>query len=113
MKFWTSALQPRRRALRFWGGRLLTLVITVLVLGGCARQEPPADIVIANGAEPESLDPAVLTGQPDGRPAAAMFEGLTRLNPVDSTSEPGLAERWDISEDGRTYIFHLRTNAVW
>ncbi|HTD86994.1 MAG TPA: peptide ABC transporter substrate-binding protein [Candidatus Binatia bacterium] len=85
----------------------------VACLAGCARQEQRADVVIANGAEPESLDPAVLTGQPDGRPAAAMFEGLTRLNPVDSTSEPGLAERWEISEDGRTYVFHLRTNAMW
>ena len=87
--------------------------MAVLIVAGCARHESPADIVIANGAEPESLDPAILTGQPDGRPAAAMFEGLTRLNPVDSTSQPGLAERWDISEDGRTYTFHLRTNALW
>jgi len=26
---------------------------------------------------------------------------------------PGIAERWDISPDGRVYTFHLRTNAVW
>ena len=87
--------------------------MAVALLVGCAQTEPPADIVIANGAEPESLDPAIITGQPDGRPTAAMFEGLTRLNPVDSTPQPGLAERWDISEDGRTYVFYLRTNALW
>jgi oligopeptide transport system substrate-binding protein len=104
MKLWTSALQLGRRALVF---------SAALLIVSCAQREPPADIIIANGAEPESLDPAVLTGQPDGRPAAAMFEGLTRLNPVDSTSQPGLAERWDISEDGKTYVFYLRTNALW
>src|SRR5580765_4477539 len=104
MKLWTSALQLCRRAL---------ILLAPLLLAGCVQREPPADIVIANGAEPESLDPAILTGQPDGRPASAMFEGLTRLNPVDSTSQPGLAERWDISEDGRTYTFYIRTNALW
>ena len=103
MKLWTSALQLCRRA----------LVFLPIILAGCAPTEPEADIVIANGAEPESLDPAILTGQPDGRPAAAMFEGLTRLNPVDSTPQPGLAERWDISDDGLTNVFYLRTNAFW
>src|SRR5688572_6800578 len=88
-------------------------ILMALTLLGCAPPERPADLVIANGAEPEGLDPGVITGQPDGRVTMAMFEGLTRLNAVDSTPEPGLAERWDISPDGRTYTFHLRTNAIW
>src|SRR5204862_3552358 len=89
------------------------ILLGALLLASCVQHEPPADIVIANGAEPESLDPAILTGQPDGRPASAMFEGLTRLNPIDSTSQPGLAEWWDISANGLMYVFHLRTNALW
>jgi oligopeptide transport system substrate-binding protein len=92
-----------------------SLGLALILIAGvsCSQPEPQADLVIANGAEPESLDPAIITGQPDGRPTAAMFEGLTRLNPVDSTPQPGLADRWEISEDGRTYVFHLRTNALW
>ena len=27
--------------------------------------------------------------------------------------QPAIAERWEISPDGRVYTFHLRTNAVW
>jgi oligopeptide transport system substrate-binding protein len=42
-----------------------------------------------------------------------LFEGLTRTDPVTARPIPGLAERWDISPDGRAYTFHLRTNAVW
>ncbi|HEY1663107.1 MAG TPA: peptide ABC transporter substrate-binding protein [Verrucomicrobiae bacterium] len=77
------------------------------------RQEAPADITILNGAEPQSLDPALLTGQADMRVAIGMFEGLTRLDPTNAQAIPGLAESWDISPDGTVYTFHLRTNLVW
>jgi len=79
---------------------------------GCSRYER-ADLVIVNGPEPESLDPAIITGQADGRIALTIFEGLTRYNETNATPLPGLAERWDISPDGRVYTFHIRTNAVW
>jgi oligopeptide transport system substrate-binding protein len=69
--------------------------------------------VILNGAEPESLDPAIVTGQADMRPVLALFEGLTRYNPTNAFPMPGLAERWEISPDGRVYLFHLRSNLVW
>ena len=38
-----------------------------------------------------------------------MFDGLTRFSPT-AQVEPALAERWDITSDGRTYTFHLRHN---
>jgi oligopeptide transport system substrate-binding protein len=91
---------------------LFTLFLA-LAMAGCGRQEPRADITIINGAEPESLDPAIITGQPDGRAAGALFEGLTRLNARNATPEPALAERWEISADGLMYTFHMRTNACW
>lgn len=44
--------------------------------------------------------------------AGKIYEGLLRydhrLNPM-----PGLAESWEVSDDGLTYTFHLRKNAVW
>src|SRR5437867_4910149 len=85
----------------------------VLTFAGCTHSQPGADLVIINGAEPESLDPAVLTGEADGRVALELFAGLTRYNPADATPIPDLAERWDLSADGRVYTFHLRANAVW
>ena len=42
-----------------------------------------------------------------------MFEGLLRLDPKTAAPIPGMAERWEISPDGRIYTFHLRTNLVW
>ncbi len=84
-----------------------------MVLAGCARREPPADVTILNGAEPETLDPAILTGQADMRVAQGLFEGLTQFDPKTSRPIPGLAWGWEVSADGKTYTFHLRTNLVW
>ncbi|MDB6022839.1 MAG: oppA [Pedosphaera sp.] len=84
-----------------------------LLFTNCMRQEPRADLVIVNGIEPETLDPALETGIADGRITSALFEGLTRNDPKTAEPIPGLAERWEISPDGRIYTFHLRTNLVW
>src|ERR1700722_16625284 len=84
-----------------------------LLLTGCMRQEPRADLVIVNGIEPETLDPALVLGIAEMRIVTSMFEGLTRLNPKTAEPEPGLAQSWDMSPDGRVYTFHLRTNLVW
>ncbi|HOB33824.1 MAG TPA: peptide ABC transporter substrate-binding protein, partial [Verrucomicrobiota bacterium] len=91
----------------------LALWSLILLAAACAPQERRADITIINGAEPESLDPAIVTGIPEMRITRALFDGLTRLDPRTAKPVPALAERWDISPDGLVYTFHLRSNAVW
>src|SRR5262245_37719756 len=59
-----------------------------------------------NGAEPESLDPHKLTGVPEANITYDLSEGLVALSPKAEPS-PGVAESWDISDDGKTYTFHL------
>jgi oligopeptide transport system substrate-binding protein len=93
-----------------WGGFFFLLAALV---SGCLRHEPAADLTIVNSLEPETLDPALLTAQADMRIVAGLFEGLTRLEPVQARAVPGLAERWEISPDGKIYTFHLRTNLQW
>ena len=53
------------------------------------------------------LDPAVATDVPSGRAVAYVFDGLTRFTP-EARLEPALAERWEVSPDGKVYTFHLR-----
>lgn len=89
------------------------LLAALLLITGCMRHEPRADLVIVNGMEPETLDPALVLGIAEGRIVGGMFEGLTRSDPKTSEPIPGLAERWEISPDGRVYTFHMRTNLVW
>jgi len=66
-----------------------------------------------NGAEPETIDPGLAVGQPDGRVARTLFEGLTIPDARTLAPLPGQAERWEMSADGRTYTFHLRPNLQW
>src|SRR3989304_1504507 len=44
--------------------------------------------------------------------AALIFSGLTRLGP-DGEVLPDLAESWEISDDGLSYTFHLRSDVIW
>lgn len=80
---------------------------------GRATPADPNVFRFANGSEPEVLDPALMSGQPDGRIARALFEGLATQHPRTLDPEPGVARAWDVSADGRTYTFHLRANARW
>ena len=79
---------------------------------GCGKPAKRADLVFANGAEVETLDPALITSQIDMRVSYALFEGLVTYNRA-GEAVPGVAERWEISSDGTVYTFHLRRDALW
>jgi oligopeptide transport system substrate-binding protein len=81
-------------------------------LTNCDSSGSRADLVILNGAEPESIDPAVITGQLDGRVAYALFDGLVHFD-RHGNPQPAIAQSWDISPDAKTYTFRLRANAKW
>ena len=84
----------------------------MLFLASGARLEP-AEFTFNNGTEVSTLDPATVTGVPEGRVLRAIFEGLVIKHPRTLAPEPGVAESWEVSEDGLTYTFHLRSDALW
>ncbi len=86
-------------------------LLLALACAGCSPQRR-ADLVFLNGAEPETLDPALITGQPEGRIANALFEGLLAFD-QSGKPQPGVAESWEVSHDGRTYTFRLREGLQW
>lgn len=65
-----------------------------------------------NGDEPTSLNPPVGFNAVSWNVLNNLMEGLTRLGD-DDTAQPAIAEDWDISEDGKTYTFHIREDANW
>jgi oligopeptide transport system substrate-binding protein len=116
MKRFASALFPRKRAFRFqWrpNGLIVFAIGLVVFLNGCTRRQPRADLVLINGAEPQSLDPAIVSGQPDGRASGSLFEGLLQFDAQTGEPVPAIAERFDISPDALTYTFYIRSNALW
>jgi oligopeptide transport system substrate-binding protein len=91
--------------------RVLGLVM-LFAMSGCGPALKRADLIFVNGAEPETLDPSIITGQPDGRIVNALFEGLATFD-AHGKSGPGTAESWTISEDGKVYTFKIRPEAKW
>ncbi|MCP4640424.1 MAG: peptide ABC transporter substrate-binding protein [bacterium] len=68
---------------------------------------------IGNGAEPQALDPHLVTGVPEHRISSALFEGLVDLDPATLEPLPAVAESWTVSDDGLVYTFTLRETAKW
>ena len=66
----------------------------------------PQYMVWNMGAEPKTWDPTLSSETISEYITISMFEGLTRQ--VEDGIEPGVAESWDVSDDGLTYTFHLR-----
>lgn len=123
-------------------GRAFVVLVGVwLVLAGCAPAAPqsapkaPAEaaapsapaaapaasapaprtggtLVFGATTDPGQLNPGLTTAGGTHLVADNFFSGLLqfdeRLEP-----QPNLAERWDVSPDGRTYTFHLRPGVQW
>lgn len=70
-------------------------------------------LLLGNGAEPQDLDPQVMTAFTDQNIALALFEGLCAIDEKSSAAVPAAAERWEVSADGLTYTFHLRPGLRW
>jgi peptide/nickel transport system substrate-binding protein len=86
----------------------------VLALFSCSRPTPPADtLVVAQSAEPKSLDPHVATSLNDFRILENVFEGLVRFKPGTLEIEPALAKSWEVSPDGLVYTFELRDGVLF
>jgi oligopeptide transport system substrate-binding protein len=101
---------------------VIVSVVLSSFLAGCTssasnrywgRTVAPSDNVLRyiSGSEPESLDPAFGTGQPEARVYMALYEGLLEYHPKTMEPIPAIAESYEISSDGTEYIFHLRKNA--
>lgn len=100
--------------------RLLPIALCSLLVAACTKRETLVEtgtrngiLYVGNGAEPESVDPHVLNAYTDQRLEAALFEGLCALDEKSSQPAPGAAERWESSDDGLTWTFHLRAGLQW
>jgi peptide/nickel transport system substrate-binding protein len=72
-----------------------------------------SDITVAMQLEPPHLDPtSAAAGAIDSVLYANVFEGLTRFA-ADGSVVPGLAESWEISDDGLTYTFRLQDGVTF
>jgi len=108
----------RRRS--FFAGIVCGLCLPLAAFVGCSSRESNVERgnreqILHRGFGPDlaDLDPHLATGTGDHSVLSALFEGLIAEDPVDLHPVPGVAERWETSADGLTYLFYLRANAKW
>jgi oligopeptide transport system substrate-binding protein len=96
------------------------VLLSLLTGSGCARRGGEAKsavdsqtLLLGNGAEPEDLDPQVVTAYTDQNILLALFEGLTAVDEASSRAVPAAALSWESSADGLSWTFHLRDGLRW
>ncbi len=97
------------------------IILPVLILAGCTSEQPSnvesgtlnQILHIGNGTEPQGLDPHFVTGVSEHNIITSLIEGLVIKHPENLTPEPGMAESWQISDDGKSYTFYIRDDALW
>lgn len=104
--------------------RAVTLAMTGLfVVSACSAGGGPSQGTLAppekqilnvnDGTEPNSYDPTQQTYTYEAGVGREVFETLLKPNAQLTDVQPAAAEKFDISSDGLTYTFHLRSNAQW
>jgi len=68
-------------------------------------------VVFNLSGEPKTLDPHLATGVLESHVINQIYEGLTRTDEK-GLAVPGIATKWDVSDDGTSYTFYLRA-AKW
>jgi oligopeptide transport system substrate-binding protein len=107
--------------------KLTAILLTFLMLGtllvGCAKEEQGTlapengdkqaaiqDTLTFTVASVPSIDPQMSNSIPSMNVIKGFSEGLIRN--FQGEIKPGMAKEWEVSEDGKTYTFHLR-DANW
>ncbi len=106
---------PRRDLLKLTGAAAGTAALGNLTGHGglpvgsaLARQDAANAIVFGVGTDIDELDPRTTDTQEGYIVASNVYDCLVLYDLGATTIRPGLAESWEISEDGLTYTFNLR-----
>ena len=97
-------------------GLALTLLATSCTIGAPAPSPSPSPhssagathLQLIEAEDAQTLDPALIDDPTSLAIGSEIFQGLTRLD-ASQRPIPGLAERWEIADAGKTYTFHFRS----
>ena len=86
--------------------QLIGLSLVILVAFGTAAMAATT-LRTTITATPESLDPAVTSGENDWKVAVNLYDFLVYPSFEDASPEPSVASHWNVSEDSLTWTFYL------
>jgi peptide/nickel transport system substrate-binding protein len=115
-----------------WAGKclLLSLLFVIIILSACGpsptpqaaatvETQEPTPTILQGGKliygltlAPSGMDPHVDASSELGIPLTSVYDTLV-YQALDGSFVPGLAERWDMSEDGQVYTFYLRHDVTF
>jgi len=92
---------------------IVAVIVVVVAVGAymaffAPRPAPARVIVIGTTDEPTTLDPALAYDYPSCNVIQNVFDGLVMYKPGTAELVPGLAERWEVADNGTVYTFYLR-----
>ncbi len=100
--------------------QIVALWLMSLIMFSCSSKPEsttaaPAQqiLTMSVGPSPQSLDPHQITDSVGFKILSALMEPLLTLDLNRFVIEPGVAERWSVSDDGKVFQFFLRENAKW
>ncbi|WP_367133457.1 ABC transporter substrate-binding protein [Saccharothrix sp. HUAS TT1] len=105
-----------RTARRRWTAAIGLTGVAVLALSACAQSERGDDasgktggtLIFGAAGKPKNFDPVFNDDGETFRPIRQMYETLITYKRGTADLEAGLAEKWDLSEDGKSVTFNLR-----
>ncbi|MGB9775462.1 MAG: ABC transporter substrate-binding protein [Anaerolineae bacterium] len=86
---------------------LLFLLLAAALATGCTPR-PGGRIVYGLTLAPSGIDPHINASSELGIPLTSVYDTLVYQDPKTGEFVPGLAQKWEVSEDGQAYTFYLR-----
>ncbi len=85
-----------------------TVVVEKVITATPPPRSVPDTFIFGAESEPVCLDPALAFDDYSPRVVNQVFEGLVKFDKDTTNVVPGLAEKWTVSEDGKSWVFSLR-----
>ncbi|MCT2536070.1 ABC transporter substrate-binding protein [Aquibacillus koreensis] len=110
-----------------WYTSIVTLLIVSFMLIGCSNDNANSEtdngetkaskeekvLIYGRGGDTVSLDPAVVNDGQSYKVIQNIYDTLVRYGDMDTDITAGLADDWNISDDGLTYTFTLREGVTF
>lgn len=99
--------------------KTLVLLLALVLLFGLMPSAPAAEagykekVVVAFGTKLTNIDPQSINNVQHKRLFLLMFDSLISVDPQTNEIKPGLAESWEMAEDGLSWVFHLRKDVTF
>ncbi len=97
---------------------VMFVILSMLIVGlsiGAYAQDPEygGTFVFGRGGDSVGLDPIQVTDGESFKVTQQIYDNLVQYEPGTTDVIPALAKEWDVSEDGKTWTFYLRENAMF